>query len=875
MSQRLSFEDSELTYPQLVAAKGELAAADLIARLRDGRGVVRANALLGLAAIGHTGREVVLFLRDADVRVARAAAEALVQLGAAQREHLSAIAAALAEARAEVVDAVARMFAALIGHADADLISVLDTSSMAAADAMITACQRTHVRGLHLLQAAARDKRTLVRLHAVRGIALLGVIEQSSSFEVLQEVERTDDISDVRAATRSALGALKVRCIAAESTRRKTSDPAPPLVPELEQRVMAPAELKSAAAIAPRDELLRLLDAPVAHARLNAVRVLALKGSAGLETINALVSRMTDVDAQVRVEVATVLGTLGANASVTVAAVPALVAALEDVEPAVNAAAETSLAGLGEAAAPALVDGLDTPSERLGARVASLIARLGRGPQLLAEALSFTSVDVRIHAASGLAALGNPRARVALSALAATPTSRNARLRAAVAKALAAIDPRPDLAPPPITVTNFDTRQLTEAELAAAKAALSALGVFGLAAHLNDGRLAVRANVAAALGTLASTDAAAPLAVALRDSAPEVRLAAARSLERLGDAAVAAAADDLVRALRDDGLATIIAGMLRSRATGAIDAALARGLDTTDAPHAHRICELITVRPGGLALLCDAFARAPCQINAARGLAMLGAERLGAGRAVLEAARGDLSPSTRELAAATLRTIDGAPAVPTPPAVAGFETTLLPATAFTGGLTVRQLLPFLQDGRPIVRANAATALGTVGASADLALTIGALLRDDDPQVRVAAAQAIDKLGDDVVIATASHLVAALCGPVAVHAACKAVLAPRGAKVEAALVAGLDTSDETHGMRVAELICALPNAPQLLFAAFDGEAQNVQLNAALGIGLLGAKRAGAAGRARLRSGLTGPITRRHHAVVKALALLGPE
>lgn len=874
MSQPLPFEDAELTYAELVAARSQLSAVDLIAWLRDGRGVVRANALLGLAAIGHAGREVLLFLRDADVRVARAAAESLMQLGVVQRANLSAIAAALAEARPEVVDAISRMFSALIGHADTELISVLDTSSGTVADAMIAACGRTHIRGLQLMQAAARDPRARVRLNAARGISLLGVIEQATSFEVLEDVERTDDISDVRAATRSAIAALKVRCMAAESARRKTADPSPPLVPELEQRVMTAAELKTAAAIAPRDELLRLLDSPAVHARLNAVRVIALKGAAGLETVNALAAGLRDVDAAVRLEVAQVLAKLGANATV---AVPALVPALEDSDPAVIAAAEATLAGMGDAAASALVDGLDTPSEVLGTRVGSLIGRLAEGPQLLRDALSFTSVDARIHAAIGLAAIGAPRARVALPALAASPTSGNARLRAAIAKAITAIEPRPDRAPPEIAIAGFETRPVTDAEIASGKAVLAAVGVGGIAAHLNDARLVVRTNVAVALGTLDADPiaAAGALAVALRDSAIEVRIAATRSIDRLGDAAVGAVVDDLVHALRDDGLATQVAGTLRARTSASIDAALARGLDTTDPQHAHRICELLDARPAGADLLCEAFGRTRSQANAARGLAMLGKDRVGKGRAVLEAARGDLSAQTRELASATLRAIDGVRVGPTPPPVAGFETTLLAAAAFTGKLTARQLLPFLQDGRPIVRANAITALGTLGASADLAISIGALLRDDDPQVRIAAAQALDQLGDDVVIATAPNLVDALRGDSAVHAACKAVLAPRAAKVEAALLSGLETDDETHGMRIAELICALPNAPQLLFAAFDGPAQNVQLNAALGIGLLGAKRAGAAGRARLRNGLAGPPTRRRHAIVKALALLGPE
>jgi HEAT repeat protein len=864
----LSLEETELPFAQLAAAKAELSAPDLIARLRDGRGVVRANALLGLAAIEHAGGELIPFLRDTDARVARAAADALLRLGDAQRANLPAIAAALDDARPEVVDTVARMFSQLVGRADRELIGVLDTGSLDAANAVIAACARVEVRGLQLLQMAARDPRTRVRLNAARGVAELGVRDPQSSFEVLRDVERTDDVSDVRAAARAALAELKQRCIADESARRKRTDPVP-LLPELERGVMTPPELTKVAATAPLDELLRLLDAPVVHVRLNALRVLSLQGAAGRETVNAVATRLRDGDASVRVETAKVLATLGGNAA---AAAPALVAALDDRDPTVAAAVEATLAAMGAAAALALVDGLDTPSEPHGARVASLLGRLPDGMALLRDALSFTSVDTRIHAALGLAALGMPRAAGALSALAAVPTSRNARLRAAVTKALATLEPRPSRAPAPVAIAGFDSRLLTEAELASAKT----IAVAALAAHLNDASVVVRTNVAVALGASATaTDAANALALALRDTAPEVRIAAARALERLGDTAIDAVADDLVLSLRDDALAAQIAGMLRARTATAIDAALVRALDTTDATLAHRVCELLVTRATGPDLLADAFVRARSQANAARGLAMLGKDRVGKkARAILESARTDLYSQTRELAAATLRAIDGVAGAPAIPAVAGFETTLLEPTAFAKATTASQLLPFLADGRAIVRANTATALAASGAAApDITIRLCALLRDDDARVRIAAARALDKLGDDTVIAAAPNLVAALRGDAAVAAACKAVLAARGAKIEAALVAGLETDDETHGMRVAELIVALPNAAQLLFAAFDGPAQNVQINAVLGIGLLGAKRAGAAGLQRLREGYAGPPTPRHHAAKKALAMFG--
>jgi len=872
----VSLDDRLLLYSELVAAKGQLVADELIQRLRDGRAIVRANAALGLAALGHTGGELVPFLRDADPQVALAAAAAFANLGRAQRHQLAAVATALDGARPQVVDTVQRMFADLVGTADAELVNVLDSALPVAANAIVGACARVGIRGLHLLQRAANDDRARVRINALRGIALLGELEQDSSMKVLLDVESRDQVSDVRAAARAALATLAARCRALVSARHKATEPAPPTIPEIERRALSAAELQAAAAGAPLDELLRALEEPRMNARLNAARVLALKGG-GAATARALAVLLRDPEDTVRVEVAIALGKLGAAASV---AAPALVRALGDSAPAVVAAAEAALADLGEVVAPALVDGLDTDSEAHGLRAAALLGRLPEGPRLLREALTSTLIDVRINAALGLGALGRARAGVSLPALTAAAVGGNARLRAAVAKAAALLEPRPDRSPPRIAIDGFETRVLGDQELVAAKSALAAAGVAGLAAHLNDGRAAVRMNAALALGTFESDalSAAGALAVCLRDDVAEVRLAAARSIARLGDAAVIASAPDLAGALReaDAPLAAELAGMLRSRTHAAIDQALVRGLDTNDERHAQRICELVCARPAGLDLLCDAFTRATSQANAARGLVMLGKDRVGKGRALLESARVDSSVQTRELARAALRELDGVPVGPTLPAVAGFETTLLDATAFSGAkLDANQLLAFVQDGRAIVRANTATALGALGpAVASAAITIGALLRDDDARVRIAAAGAIDKLGDAAVVVAAPYLVGALRGDPSVANACRAVLAARKDKVEAALLAGLETPDEAHGMRVAELICALPNARELLFIAYDGPAQNVQINAALGIGMLGAGRAGPAGRQRLLNGLAGPFTRKRAAVVKALALLDP-
>jgi HEAT repeat protein len=647
---RLAIEERALTLAELRALKPPLSAADLVGLLQDGRAHVRANALLGLAAQGHGGAEYVPHLRDGDAAVARAAAEALEQVGKAQRANVVAIAGKLDDAHTEIATSVSRMFARLVGAADAELIAALDTAAERTVGAILAACEQAGVPGLRLLEAAARHDRARVRINALRGVARLGELEPARSIELLAEVERDDKVSDVRAAARAAAGVLAARLRGQAANQRKAAGPPPAAVPELDQADLPPEQATRAAASAPLEELLRVLADPRRHVRLNAIRMLAAKGAAAPATARALAPLLRDDEPTVRAEAAQALAKLGAVAA---AAAPALIRALADDAAAVVTAATDALASLGDAAADALVEGLDTPSDAHGGRVAALIARLPDAAERLRVALASTTLDVRVHAATGLGDLGaRPGAAsvaASLTALGVVAVAGNARLRAAVTRAIGLLAPRPDL-------------------------------------------------------------------------------------------------------------------------------------------------------------------------------------------------------------------------TPRPPAIAGFETELLDASALTK-LDPAALALLFTDGRAVVRANAATALGAAGATGH-ATALAGLLKDDDRRVRVAAARALDRLGDAAIIEAAPALVAALA-----HAEVAAVVAPllaaRKAKVEPALIAGLDTADEAHGLRVAELITQLPNAKDLLFAAFDGQAHNATINAAFGIGLLGAKRAGEPGRLRLLDGLTGPVTRKHHACRKAL------
>ena len=853
-----------MSVAELAAGKSDLDAAELVLLLRDGREIVRANAALGLAALGHPSGDLVSLLRDGDLRVAMAAAEAQLQLGVKQRDHVVTIAGALVGARPLVVAIIERMFTQLVGLADAELLSALDTGQEVVVNTMVHACAQAGVRGLHLLHLAARDERTRVRINALRGIAQLGDLE--SSLEVLDRVERDDRVADVRAVARNSLGRLKTRRQQSIAAHRRASAPAALAVPELVERSLTATELANASANAPLDELLHALEHPRVHVRLNAVRVFAEQGPKAAASARAIAVLLRDQDPEVRREAARAVAALG-----TVVITPDLVRALGDRDATVVTAVEAAIGSFGDAAGPALVAGLETPNEAHGIRVATLLAKLGDGPSRLLTALASTSLDVGVHAAYGLAAAGRARASSNLRALRTAVLAGNPRFRVAATRALAVLDPRPDTQPQRITIPDFYEKLLDEVVLG------NGISAKDLTAHLADAFPTVRANAATGLGALGDPTVADLLAVSLRDDAPSVRLAAARAIDRLGAPAVAIVVGDLLIALRtaEGALLAQLTKTVQAHPRPEIDAALINALVTTDDRHRQRLYELVCSLPNVIDLLCETFSRSAGA--ATKGFVMLGRDRLGKGRAMLEAACANGIHATRELARATLRAIDGDPPAPAIPKTQGFETTLLDFKAFIAGpdLAIRDVLGCLLDGRAIVRANAITAIGALGAkAASLAKTIAALLRDDDARVRIAAARAIDQLGDDAVVATAADLVGGMRGDAEVAEACRAVLAARGAKVELALVVGLETPDEVHGTRIVDLILALPNARETLFIAFDGPAQNVQLNAATGIGLLGDK-AGRAGWRRLRAGMAGPLTRRREVMVKALAMLGPE
>jgi HEAT repeat protein len=615
-----------------------------------------------------------------------------------------------------------------------------------------------------------------------------------------------------------------------------------------------------------------------AHVRINAARALSAKGEKAGRAAGNLGLACRDSAAQVRREAAKALGKLGAEA---LPAAADLVGALSDVEAEVAEAAAETLEPLGARAQDALVKGLETGSADGGWRIGELISKLPGAAEILTEAFRSPAVNVQVNAALGLGMLGKDRVGAGLAALQGARTGGDARTREAVRRALEMISPAGKAGPAQVSIEGFEDRFLTTGEIEGAKAQLQAVTVADLVQHLQDGRDVVRGNAAAMLGAIgpAAAAAATSLGVRLRDDSAKVRREAARALDKLGDAAVVEVAADLVRALgdADERVAEVCAQVLRAR-KGKMIGPLVKGLETDSSVHGRRIAELINVFEDAAEILCDAF-ESPAvnvQVNAAIGLGMLGPKRVGKGRKALEGARTGGWERTREAVRNAIEMLDGPKRTgPAQIAIEGFEVRVLGAEAFasaSGALSVIDLVEYLRDGRAHVRANAATGLGALGApAAGAAIAIGVLLRDDDPRVRIQAATALDRLGDDVVRETADYLVGALRGDAEVTAVVAPVLVARKTRVLSALLKGLETDDPTHARRILEVINVLPDAPELLIDAIESPAENVQVNVAIGIGMLGENRAGSAGKKALESRRTGGFARTREAVFKALAM----
>jgi HEAT repeat protein len=855
------------------AAAGSIPTGDLLLALRDGRPDARMNAVavLGRRAQGDEAADAVIFalsvvVRDHVAPVRRAAVDALAGLGG--RLAVGAILAAVADVEPGVARAARAHVEALGPKAAGWLLDAVRPAQAAAVMAILVGYGAAAVPAL---AAAVVGHAAAVRAIAAAALEGIGAVAAEAVPSLIRGLD--DENDDVRMAAARALGAVArptdavhdalaaarrrgtrpVADAAAQALLRlwPTSEPVVPRPPVpiagFEERPLAAAEL--AAPLVDAGLLVAALQDGRAHVRHNAALALGALGAGA----PALIVALRDADGDVRRAAAQALGRLGASAEVVCALVDALGTVPE---------AAPALAGLGAAALPGLVAALDR-SPDAAAPIARALASFGAAAvEPLGRAFAHPSVHVRANAAAALALLAPGVAAPARAALEAARADADDLVRAGARRALDALDgitPPPRVLPPdPIPVDGFEDRELGDKELDAAK-----VGLDRLVRALGDGRRVVRRNAAAALATLgARAEAAGPaLTVVLRDADPIVRRAAARALGRVGAGADAVRA--LAAAFLDPDREVVEAA---AQALSALGAAALPGLVAAldidpDLAEATVIPAIVPLGRAAVELLVRSLDHhsVRARANAAAAIAAIGRGPADPARPALALAVRDPDAIVRENVRRALEVLDnvtkpprGLP--PEPIAIEGFEERELGDRELEGAAAkvgVDRLERALIDGRPLMRRNAAVALGALGPTYPGAVQLAVAARDPDAGVRAAA---VDALARAAGAANMETVVAALAGARVdrdggVRGRAAQALTRLGAAALPGLVAVLDRDPELAGYTVVPHLVALgPAAIDALVPLLDSAAVRVRTNAAAVLGLLDAQ----AARARLEA-----------------------
>src|SRR5580704_9601641 len=322
----------------------------------------------------------------------------------------------------------------------------------------------------------------------------------------------------------------------AETKKPEPTAPAAPI--DLEERRLSFDELKRAASQLVPDALVALLIDGRAHVRANAALGLAATGQAVMQ----LVPILRDSEASAANAAADALTRLGASVR---ALVPQIVAATGGTQPEITDKVVALLAELVGTADDELILALDVPLDVAMKSVIAASGKLGkRGVAFLIRAAKHERSRIRINAVAGLGKLGKTDLDAAMEFLTnlegtdPVPDVRTAAKQAALA--VIAREKQVVVDRLPKNIPDFEARKLSASELSEYE---SAIVVDEMAFALHDGRAHVKINAARALGikgAAAGADAAAAMGLLMRDSVAQVRREVAKSLAKLGDAAIAA-----------------------------------------------------------------------------------------------------------------------------------------------------------------------------------------------------------------------------------------------------------------------------------------------------------------------------------------------
>jgi HEAT repeat protein len=305
-------------------------------------------------------------------------------------------------------------------------------------------------------------------------------------------------------------------------------------------------------------QLIEQLKSPDAKVRVDAASALGEIGAEAKEAAPVLIAALNDNNSSVRSNAATALGQMGAAAK---EAMPALIAALQDKDFYVRGNAATALGQLGaeaKGAMPALIAALQDKDFYVCGNAATALGKMGAEakdvvPVLIKDVVAALiaalkdehpkDVDhyIRLSAASALGQLG-AEAKGAMPALIVALQDKDFYVRGIAATALGQLGAEVKDAVLALLTALKDDYPSVRSSAATALGQIRAVAkeaTLGLIAALKDNDSGVRSNSATALGEIGAEakEAAPVLIAALTDNNPSVRSSAATALSQMGAAA--------------------------------------------------------------------------------------------------------------------------------------------------------------------------------------------------------------------------------------------------------------------------------------------------------------------------------------------------
>ncbi|MCC6619823.1 MAG: HEAT repeat domain-containing protein [Deltaproteobacteria bacterium] len=784
-------------------AAGRAPLDELLYALKDGRALVRQNAVGLLAAHPDAGDRAKAVLsklapvvRDGDANVRVAAAATVGALGAGTTSAPRLLVSALGDPHPDVRQAAADALVGLGAEALTAAFDVVQAATPAVArrglEAIAVRLGRPAVPMLADVLVGGAGTSPMARETAADSLAALGKQAEDGIAALLGAL--LDSMEDVRAAAAQALGfvgvndeailqalqrALKdtvphVRRQAALAASRITgkplddrgaADPAPPPIPGFEDGVLDRAAIEAHAGAFTLEQVIRALRDGREVVRRNAATAIGTFGESGGPAAAPMSVLLRDADGEVRRAAVEAFLALGK------AALPAawfLTAAVDDPDTRVKDGVIDVLVALHPEDGDFLIEALRNDTEIARAGIFNVFYRLGRaGIADLGRALNNASGLIRLNGCWALEMMARRGADEVQEDIEARLSDPIGQVRVAAQAALDAVQggrPRPPrvLEPEPVPIPGFDAGPLSEDDIAAH---LSEVSAERMVRALRDGRPYVRQNAVTALGLFGADGLACVgnVAVAARDSGIDVRAAAASALTRL--AAIDPSSDDgrralalLVAALDDkqDKVKTFARaglGQLGAAALPALVDALARPADAVK----HTVLPVFAALGAQAvpALRAALDADSPLlRAGALRALRVVGREHITTLRDEIVRLDQSSDDAVRAEARVTVDHIDGkdvapaaAPPLPIPPEMTAVELPAEVVKKVCEGLGVDLLLKATQDGREVVQANAARALGFVeDPPKRVAGGLAILLRSGDVMVRRAAVEALEALG---------------------------------------------------------------------------------------------------------------------------------